>query len=100
MSFLFFFFLFLGFGIGLFVKTAGMTTVYSMPIVHIFGFTPMHEFFSFAEDSLVTKAIDYMPLMRLIEMGDTDNWSHVGGVAIYALRAAILAYMCFERVQE
>src|SRR5699024_6483346 len=38
---LFLFFLFLGIGVGLFVKTVGMTTAYLMPIMFIFGFTPM-----------------------------------------------------------
>jgi len=100
MIILFFFFLFLGIGIGLFVKTAGMTTVYSMPIMFIFGFTPMYEFFGFAEDSMITKIIDYMPLMQLIEMGDTGNWSHIGVVAIWAVAAGVFAYICFQRVQK
>lgn len=97
---LFFFFLFLGIGIGLFVKTAGMTTVYSMPIMFIFGFTPMYEFLGFSANSIATKVIDYMPVMQLIEMGDTGKWSHIGVVAIWTVAAGIFAYICFLRVQK
>lgn len=100
MILLFFFFLFLGIGVGLLVKTAGMTTVYSMPIMFVFGFTPMYEFLGFSEGSIITTIIDYMPLMQLIEMGDTGKWSHIGIVAIWMILAGIFAYMCFKRVQK
>src|SRR5690625_6343037 len=52
---LFFFFLFLGIGIGLFVKTVGMTTVYLMPIMFLFGFTPMIELLGVDETSIALK---------------------------------------------
>src|SRR5690625_3050705 len=38
---LFVFFLLLGIGVGLFVKSVGTTTIYTLPIMLIFGFTTM-----------------------------------------------------------
>src|SRR5690625_3624587 len=82
---LFFFFLFLGIGVGLFVKTVGMTTAYLMPIMFIFGFTPMIDLLGFSSDSLIIKVTKYMPLPQLVEMGETGSWSAIGIVVIWTV---------------
>src|SRR5699024_7266891 len=64
----FFFFLFLGIGVGLFVKNVGITTAYLMPIMFLFGFTPMIEFLGLSEDSLIIKVTEYFPVPQLIDM--------------------------------
>jgi len=97
---LFFFFLFLGIGVGLFVKTVGMTTAYLMPIMFIFGFTPMIELLGFAEDSLIMKVTHYLPLSQLIEMGDTGSWTAIGIVLIWTVAAVLFTFICFQRVKK
>lgn len=97
---LFLFFLFLGIGVGLFVKTVGMTTAYSMPIMFVFGFTPMIDMLGFAEDSLVVKIGHYLPLSQLIEMGETGAWSAIGIVIVWTIVAALFALICFQRVKK
>src|SRR5699024_3452651 len=60
---LYIFFLFLGIGIGLFVKNVGITTAYTMPIMFIFGFTPMLEMMGFTSDSMTMKIVETFSLM-------------------------------------
>src|SRR5690625_7341547 len=55
---LFFFFLFIGIGIGLFVKKVGMTMVYMLTIMLIFGFTLMFWLFDFEEGDTALKFVD------------------------------------------
>ncbi|MDY0404371.1 hypothetical protein P5G51_002125 [Virgibacillus sp. 179-BFC.A HS] len=97
---LFFFFLFLGIGIGLFVKTVGITTAYLMPIMFLFGFTPMVTFLGFAEDSLTMKIAGAFPLPQLIEMDETHSWLSIGVVALWMLAAALFAFICFKKVKQ
>src|SRR5690625_242862 len=74
---LYFFFLFLGIGVGLFVKSVGMTTAYSMPIMLVFGFSPMIEFLGFEANSFIMKIATYMPVNQLVEMGETRSWGAI-----------------------
>lgn len=97
---LFLFFLFLGITIGLFVKTVGMTTAYIMPIMLIFGFTPMIEFLALAKDGLVITIANKMPISQMVEMGDTGSWSSIAIVACWAIAAGVLAFICFQRVKR
>ncbi len=97
---LFFFFLFLGIAVGLFVKSVGMTTVYLMPIMFIFGFTSMIEFLGFSPDSIVIKITDYMPIPQLVAMGETESWSAIGIVLIWTIVAGLLAFVCFQKVKK
>ena len=97
---LFLFFLFLGIGVGLFVKTVGMTTAYLMPMMFIFGFTPMIDFLGLSEGSLIMKVASYLPLSQLIEMADTGSWVPIGIVLIWTLAAALFAFICFQRVKK
>lgn len=98
MILLFFFFLFLGVGIGLFVKTVGITTAYLMPIMFIFGFTPMIDFLGFAKDSLTVKIANALPLSQLIEMDDSHSWMPILWVGIWMLAAAAFAFVCYKKV--
>lgn len=97
---LFFFFLFLGIAVGLLVKTVGMTTVYLMPIMFIFGFTSMFEALGFAPDSMIIKVVTYMPIPQLVEMGETGSWSGIGIVLIWTIIAGFIAFASFQKVKK
>src|SRR5690625_4281195 len=97
---LFFFFLFLGIGIGLFVKTVGMTTVYLMPIMFLFGFTPMIELLGLNETSIALKIANILPVSQLITMHDSNAWLPLGIVLIWTIAAALFAYVCFIKVKK
>ncbi|SES24894.1 ABC-2 type transport system permease protein [Gracilibacillus ureilyticus] len=94
---LFLFFLFLGIGIGLFTKSVAATSAYLMPVMFLFGFTPMMGFLGLEEDSIVIKIADLFPLMQLINMHETESWMSMGVVAIWTLAAAIFTYICFKK---
>lgn len=97
---LFFFFLFLGIGVGMFVKSVGMTTPYLMPIMFIFGFTPMIEFLGFNENGIGMKIANAFPIMQLIQVEDTSSWKGVAVVAIWMLAAALFAFIFFQRAKK
>lgn len=92
-------FLFIGIGVGLFVKSVGMATAYLMPIMFIFGFTPMIEMFV-EESSLALKIADALPIPQLMSLHDTDSWLPLGIVAIWIIVAALFAYVCYVRTQK
>ncbi|SHN34120.1 ABC transporter permease [Gracilibacillus kekensis] len=94
---LFLFFLFLGIGIGLFTNSIAATSAYLMPVMFLFGFTPMIDFLGLGEDSLAITIANYFPIMQLIEMHDTNSWLPIGIVAIWTLAAAIFTYICFKK---
>lgn len=58
------FFLSLGIGIGLVVKSVATTSVYLIPIMFIFGFTPYIEFIITDPDSTAIKIAEYFPLYQ------------------------------------
>lgn len=97
---LFAFFLFIGIGIGLFVNNVGMTTAYLMPIMFIFGFTPMIELFGVSETGIAIKIADSLPVSQLINMHDTNSWLPLGVVLLWVIGAAIFMYVCFIRTQK
>src|SRR5699024_9872183 len=92
---LFFFFLFLGIGVGLFVKTVGMTSAYSMPIMFLFGFSPMIEFLGFDADSIIRKLAQYLPINQLVEMEQTGSWGAIGIVLIWTVIAGAYTFIRF-----
>lgn len=97
---LFFFFLFLGIGFGLFVKSIAMTTPYLMPIMFIFGFTPMIEQLGFSENSMVIKVANVFPIMQMLKLEDTSSWFPLVIVAIWTLAAAFIAFLFFQRATK
>lgn len=97
---LFLFFLFLGIGVGFFVKSVGATTPYFMPIMFIFGFTPMIEFFGLSETGTTMKIVDTFPIPQLMSMHDKVSWLPLGIVFLWVLGAALFAYICFIRTRR
>lgn len=97
---LFLFFLFLGIGIGLFVKSVGVTTAYLMPIMFLFGFTPMIYFLGLSEDSIAIKIAEYFPIPQLMVMHDTNSWLPLAIVALWVIGAALFMYICFKRTRK
>lgn len=96
---LFLFFLFLGIGIGLFAKSIASTSAYLMPVMFLFGFTPMIDFLGLGEDSTAILIGDVFPLMQLIKMHDTNSWIPICIVAIWTIGAALFTYICFKKAR-
>ncbi|GAB3792944.1 ABC transporter permease [Virgibacillus kimchii] len=94
---LFLFFLLLGIGIGLFTKSIAATSVYLMPVMFLFGFTPMIEMFGLNEDGIALKVADTFPIMQAIEIHDTTSWLPLGIIAVWVIGAAVFMYMCFKK---
>lgn len=97
---LFLFFLFLGIGVGLFVKTVGMTTAYLMPIMFLFGFTPMISFFGLEEDSMPIIIAEKFPVYLLIELVEENRWTPFLYLLLWGLGAAIFMYICFIKTRK
>lgn len=96
---LFLFFLFLGIGVGLFTKSVAATSPYLMPIMFLFGFTPMIHMLGLDPDSLAIQIADAFPLPQLIEMHHSSSWLSLGVVAIWMLGAAGFAWFCFKKTR-
>ncbi|QII50815.1 ABC transporter permease [Bacillus paralicheniformis] len=94
---LFLYFLFLGIGIGLFSKSIAATSAYIMPVMLMFGFTPMIEFLGLDEDSIIIKVADTFPIMQAIEIHETNSWLPLGIIAVWVLGAALFMYVCFKK---
>ncbi|HLR63222.1 MAG TPA: ABC transporter permease [Lentibacillus sp.] len=94
---LFLFFLFLGIGIGLFSKSIAATSAYLMPVMFLFGFTPMIAQLGFSEDSIVMTIADTFPIMQAIELHDSASWLPLGIIAIWMVGAALFMYVCFKK---
>ncbi|WP_010529762.1 ABC transporter permease [Lentibacillus jeotgali] len=94
---MFLFFLFLGIGIGLFSNSIAATSAYLMPVMFLFGFTPMIRLLGLAEDSIAITIADTFPIMQAIEMHDSASWLPLGIITIWVLAAAIFMYVCFKK---
>lgn len=95
---LFLFFLLLGIGIGLFSKSVGVTTVYMLPVMFLFGFTPMIVvFLGHGEDSIALQIANTFPIMQAIEIHNTSSWLPLGIITIWVLAAALFTYICFKK---
>nr|WP_289038502.1 ABC transporter permease [uncultured Allobacillus sp.] len=95
---LFLFFLLLGIGIGLFTKSVANTSAYIMPVMFLFGFTPMIEFLNLGEDSIFIKIADYFPIIQMIDMHETNSWTAIGIVTVWVIAAAIFTFVCLKKV--
>src|SRR5699024_11190550 len=96
---LFFFFLFLGITVGLFVKTVGITTVYMMPILFIFGMTPMFTDMFSDQNGLSMQIIEKFPIPQLIKMDETRKWQPIGIVLTWTVVAGILMFITFQKAR-
>ncbi|WP_373894040.1 ABC transporter permease [Virgibacillus natechei] len=94
---LFLFFLFLGIGVGLFTKSIASTSFYIMPIMFLFGFTPMIQMLRLDENSIAIQIFDTFPIMQGIEIHDTTSWLPLGIIAIWLVAAAVFMYVCFKK---
>nr|WP_246593751.1 ABC transporter permease [Evansella tamaricis] len=93
----FVFFLFIGIGIGLFAKSLAATSAYLMPIMFLFGFTPMIELFGLPADSIVMKIANLFPIMLLMKIDETSSWSSLIGVVVWLIAAAVFMYSFFKK---
>lgn len=68
------FFLNLGIGLGLIVKSVATTSVYLIPVMFIFGFTPYIEFIITDENHIARQVAEYLPLYQnyFILNGEVD----------------------------
>lgn len=94
---LFLFFLFLGIGIGLFSKSVAATSAYLMPVMFLFGITPMFQAFGMSESHIVVKISNTFPVMQGIKIHETSSWLPIGIIAIWVLAAALFMYVCFKK---
>ncbi|APC47753.1 hypothetical protein BME96_06025 [Virgibacillus halodenitrificans] len=94
---LFIFFLLLGIGIGLFSKSVASTSAYIMPVMFLFGFTPMLEALGIAKESAVSQVASVFPLMQAIHVHENNSWISLGIIALWSMGSAIFAYICFKK---
>src|SRR5699024_3359602 len=66
------FFLNSGIWVGLTVKSVATTSVYLLPIMLIFGFTPMVELIIQDETHIIRQAADYLPLYQNMAIYDGE----------------------------
>ncbi|MFK3936824.1 ABC transporter permease [Alkalihalobacillus sp. NPDC078783] len=95
---LFIFFLMIGIGVGLFAKSIASTYVYSMPIMFLFGFTPlllMLDFF--VKNEIASSIIEFFPIVQAIELHDTNSWLPVGIISLWVLASIIFVVVFFKR---
>lgn len=67
------FFLNLGIGVGLLVKSVATTSVYLIPIMFIFGFTPYIEFLVTDESHIARQVAEYFPLYQNLYILNGDG---------------------------
>jgi ABC-2 type transport system permease protein len=96
---MFLFFLMLGIGVGLFTTSIAAASAYAMPIMFLFGFTPMIELLGLAEDSIAIKIADVFPIMQAIKMHDTSSWLPLGIITMWVAAAALFMYVCFKKTR-
>ncbi len=84
------FFLNLGIGIGLLVKSVATTSVYLIPIMFLFGFTPYIEFLVTDESHFARQIAEYFPLYQNLFILNGD-----GGAAEFLILLAwvIVSFM-------
>lgn len=98
LTLLFLFFLFLGIGLGLHVKSVSAVSAYIMPVLFIFGFTPMIEVFGLPGDHLANQIAHYLPLSQMIELHEQFNLSSSLILICWTLVAFILMQTLFRKV--
>ena len=80
------FFLNLGIGIGLLVKSVATTSVYLIPIMFLFGFTPYIEFLVTDEGHIARRVAEFFPLYQNLFILNGD-----GGMAEFLILLAWIA---------
>ncbi|GAA0453595.1 hypothetical protein [Alkalibacillus silvisoli] len=91
------FFIFLGIGIGLFAKSIAATSFYIMPIIFIFGFSPMFDVFGLAEGHLVNVIFDALPVSLLMQASDEGTWMPLIFITIWVVVAYLFAFYSYQK---
>ncbi|SFB22032.1 ABC-2 type transport system permease protein [Lentibacillus halodurans] len=94
---LFLFFLLLGIGIGLFSKSIAATSAYLMPVMFLFGFTPIIYSLGLNEGGMTIAIAETFPIMKAVEAHDNNSWSSIGIIALWVVGAALFMYICFKK---
>ena len=85
-----FFFLCMGIGIGLIVNSVATTSVYLIPIMFIFGFTPYIEMIITDPDHIAIKIAEYFPLYQNLNILNGES----GAMEFVILAAGQLPASC------
>ena len=94
------FFTLLGAGVGMIVKSVASTQIYLMPVLFLFGMTPMVDFLGLSKESIVLKSLNMFPLLQLMKMNETGSWKHFGVVTLWLIGSVIFAAICFIKNQK
>lgn len=85
------FFTMLGAGVGMFVKNVASTQIYLMPVLFLFGMTPLIDGLGLSKGSIVLKILHAFPLPQLMKMNETGSWKHFGVVAFWLIASIIFS---------
>ncbi|WP_017187357.1 ABC transporter permease [Alkalibacillus haloalkaliphilus] len=91
------FFILLGIGIGLFAKSIAATSVYIMPIIFIFGFSPMFDLFGLEEGHFVNVIFDALPVSLLMQASDEGSWMPLILITIWVVVAYLFALFSYQK---
>lgn len=96
---LFLFFLFLGIAAGFFSSSTAGTVAYNMPIMFLFGFSPMYQFIAL-ENEMLMKLLEILPLSLLIELHDTGAWKLLFYLFLWVAAAFVLCYLGYKKTEK
>lgn len=91
------FFLNLGIAVGLEVKSVATTSVYLLPIMMVFGFTPMIEIMVADEMHLVRQIADYLPLYQYVFIQEGDMTEPLLILLTWVILSFIYASWAFKK---
>lgn len=91
------FFLNLGIAVGLEVKSVATTSVYLLPIMMVFGFTPMIEIMVADEMHLVRQIADYLPLYQYVFIQEGDMTEPLLILLTWVILSLIYASWAFKK---
>ncbi|GEN45441.1 ABC transporter permease [Alkalibacillus haloalkaliphilus] len=91
------FFILLGIGIGLFAKSVATASVYIMPIIFIFGFSPMFDLFGLEEGHFVNVIFDNLPVSLLMHTSEDGSWMALILITIWVVVAYLFALFSYNK---
>ncbi len=69
-----------------------------MPIMFLFGFTPLLLVLDFFENNKIASTIiEYFPIVQAIELHNTTSWLPVGVISLWVLASIIFVLVFFKR---
>ena len=96
---LFLFFLFLGIAAGFFSSSTAGTVAYNMPIMFLFGFTPMYQMIDIENEAIVI-LLEIMPLSLIIELHDSGAWKLLFYLFLWVIAAFVLCFFGYKKRQK